>query len=173
MNSQKTRLKVIVHLAIVFLIVGFCSMAQAAIVVNMNVSDTEDELVITTHGTCQGTNVPNGCMAVTGGKQQINFNLVGNRDCSMVAGEKWKLDSVVLSESKGAESGISQVASDDFGADIDTGEITQPVSENDSHIGVRDDNTAAYDIWYTVTAKCGSTTINTDPRIKNDGSGRN
>lgn len=154
-------------------VVGYSTVAQAAIVVNMEVNEAEDALEITTHGTCGGTNPPRGCMLVSG-KQQINFNLIGDKSCSLNPGTDWKLHSVVLSKYKNAEPGISQVAADDFGADIDSGVITAPIMQKDYHIGVRDNNTQEYDIWYTVYAKCGDmATIDADPRIKNDGTGRN
>ena len=67
-------------------------------------------------------------MKVTGKGQQINFNLIGDRSCSGGDGAEWVLDKVVLSEEKG-QVGISQVASDDFGADMATGEIVDPISQ--------------------------------------------
>ena len=170
-NKNKYGYKALLQWSILVLVVGFFSNVQAAIVVNMEVNEGETELNITTHGTCSGTNVPRGCMKVTGKNQQINFNLIGNRGCSATPGTNWKLESVVLSEEKG-QVGISQVASDDFGADMETGNITNPVSQNDHHMGVRDNNTEAYDVWYTVYAQCGGVKISTDPRIKNDGTGQ-
>ena len=173
MLKMMSRFKPIIGSALFVSVLGLSSIAHAAIVVNMEVSDNEDALNITTHGTCGGTNPPRGCMLVSG-KQQINFNLIGDKSCSLSPGAQWKLHSVVLSESKNAAPGISQVAADDFGADINSGLITAPVTQRDFHIGVRDNNTQAYDIWYTVYAKCGeNATIDADPRIKNDGTGHN
>ena len=113
MNKNKSGYKAALRGSALFLLVFFFSNAHAAIVVNMEVSDDETELNITTHGTCSGTNVPRGCMKVTGKGQQINFNLIGDKSCSANADNEWMLESVVLSEEKG-QVGISQVASDDF-----------------------------------------------------------
>jgi hypothetical protein len=172
MKTQKNSLRFFLQLVLTVSAIGFFSIAQAAIVVNMEVSDDEDALNITTHGTCNDANNSRGCITATG-RQQINFNLVGDKMCSLATGEKWKLDSVVLSESKDAAAGISPVASEDFGADINTGRITDKLLHNDKHISIRNNNTAAYDIWYTVYATCGDQTIDADPRIKNDGTGNN
>ena len=173
MKTQTTRFRAFLQLAFVVSVTGLCSLAQAAIVVNMEVNQAQDELVITTHGTCSGNNPARGCMKVTG-KQQINFNLIGNKKCTNAPpGSKWMLESVVLSESKNSAPGISDVAASDFGADKATGVVTSPVSQNWKHIGIRDDNTAAYEVWYTVNAKCagGTGKLSTDPRIQNDGTG--
>lgn len=175
MKMKMYKLKAFLQLALVLSVTGVCSLAQAAIIVNMEVNEAQDEMIITTHGTCTGDNPARGCMKVTG-KQQINFNLIGNRICkSAPPGSKWMLESVVLSESKNSAPGISDVAASDFGADKATGLVTSPVSKNSKHIGMRDNNTAAYEIWYTVNAKCagGTGALSTDPRIQNDGSGQN
>ena len=174
MKTQTTRLRTFLQLAFGLAIAGFFSLAQAAIVVNMEVNEAQDDLIIRTHGTCTGDNPARGCMKVTG-KQQINFNLIGNKECKAAPpGSEWMLESVVLSESKNSAPGISDVAASDFGADKATGLVTSPVSQNSKHIGIRDNNTAAYEVWYTVNAKCagGTGVLSTDPRIQNDGSGQ-
>jgi hypothetical protein len=172
MKIQKNLFKFFLQTVLVLSTIGFFSIAQAAVVINIEVNDDETALDITTHGTCNDSSNSRGCIKASG-RQQINFNLVGDKMCSLETGEKWRLDSVVLSESKDAGPGISRVASDDFGADANTGRITDKLLHNDQHITVRNNNTAVYDVWYTVYATCGGQTIDADPRIKNDGSGNN
>ena len=60
----------------------------------------------------------------------------------------------------------------DFDADQGSGRVN-PVSSNANHILIRDYNSAVYDIWYTVYAKCSGdkSVINSDPRVENDGTG--
>ena len=173
MKKQRTKLEGLLQLTILFCVVGFCSIAHAAIVVDMEVSPAEDKLLVKTHGTCISGQNPKGCIHVTG-KQQINFNLK-NKKCSEANGARWELESVVLSTSKGVQTGISAVAASDFGANEASGIVTATVSQNAHHIGIRDNNTAEYEVWYTVFAKCvgGNSKIDIDPRIKNDGTGYN
>ena len=102
---------------------------------------------------------------------QLNFNLTGQTACS--AGGDWELDYVALGNGNKASPGnISQVAAEDFDADQGSG-IVSPVSQNARHILIRDNNSEAYDIWYTVYAVCegNGSTITTDPRVENDGTG--
>lgn len=174
MKKQMIITKGFLRIALVLSVSGFCTISQAAIVVQLKVSPNQDKLLVETRGTCVSGQNENGCVHVTG-KNQINFNLVGDKNCATAPGAKWALDSVVLSNSKGSAPGISQVASADFGADVNTGIVTAPVSKNPNHIGIRDNNTQKYDIWYTVVAKCAGSGsgIKIDPRIENDGSGRN
>jgi len=150
-----------------FLIAGFSSLAQAAVVVNMSVNSSQDKLTITTNGTCTSGN-QNGCVKASG-RQPINFNLTGNRSCS--AGGNWELDSVALGMSQGSTGNLTATAASDFNADQSTGEVT-PNTQSANYIQIRNNNTAAYNVWYTVYATCGDMEIDTDPRIENDGSGR-
>jgi len=160
-----TGLKTFLLLAAVLSIVGFHSIAQAAIVVSLAVNESQDELIATSHGTCSQNNT-NGCERVSG-NQQINFNL-GQHSC--VSGGSWALSQVLLGNSKNSTGNISAAAVADFNADQSSG-IVRPVSQNPNHIGIRDKNMQAYDIWYTVTATCGGSTIYLDPRFENDGTG--
>ncbi|HEY5775509.1 MAG TPA: hypothetical protein VIS57_05425 [Xanthomonadales bacterium] len=145
------------------------SAAQAAaIVVNLEVNDSQTKLVATTPGSC--TRIPNtpGCVHATG-QVQINFNLTGNSSCSEAEGAKWQLDHVAM----GDPGNISAVAAADFNADQTSG-VVSPISQSANHILIRDNNTQAYDIAYTVYARCegGSSVIDSDPRVENDGSGQ-
>ena len=156
-------------LTLIFLIVGFSSVVQAqAIVVNMQVNESETKLTITTPGNCTRGANHTGCVKGQG-KQPINFNL-GDKRCS--AGGNWGLDYVALGMSEGSTGGLTADAASDFNADAATGRVT-PNKQNASHIQIRNNNMSAYDVWYTVYATCGSDVIDTDPRIENDGSGRN
>ena len=150
-----------------WVLMGFSSITQAAIVVNMQVNDSETKLSVTTPGNCiRGANNP-GCIKAQG-QQPINFNL-GNKRCS--AGGNWSLDYVALGMSEGSIGGFSTDAASDFNADASSGRVT-PNSQNLNQIQIRNNNMNAYDVWYTVYATCGSDVIDTDPRIENDGSGR-
>ena len=164
-NRTKDVMKWITVLAVT----AFSVSAQAAIVVQMQVNDAETKLTITTRGTCQNGANPNGCVRAQGA-QPINFNLVGDKNCS--AGSKWELDYVALGMSQGSVGNLKPpVVPGDFNADPTTGRVT-PNSQNANSIQVKNNNTAAYDVWYTVYATCGGSVIDTDPRIENDGSGR-
>lgn len=142
--------------------------AQAAIVVQMQVNASETGLDITTQGTCQNGTNSNGCVKAQG-RQPINFNLVGNRSCS--AGGSWELDSVALGMARKSTGNLTAVAASDFNADQSSGEVTAN-NQSGNSIQIRNNNTAVYDAWYTVYATCGDSEIETDPRIENDGSGR-
>lgn len=153
-------------LVLILVFVGFSSIAHAAIVVNMQVNDSETKLTITSPGNCiRGVN-SNGCVKGQG-QQPINFNL-GNKRCS--SGGNWSLDYVALGMSEGSTGGLSADAASDFNADAASGRVT-PNSRNANHIQIRNNNMQAYDVWYTVYATCGDSVIDTDPRIENDGSG--
>jgi len=151
-------LKRLLQTATVLCAVGMISAAQAAPppVVLLRVNADETKLEMTSPGNCVKNNTP-GCVRVSG-KALINFNLTGNTNCC--------LDHVAL----GDPGNISAVAAADFNADMTSGRVT-PVSQNCRHIQIRDNNTAAYDIAYTVYANCGGTLIDSDPRVENDGTG--
>jgi hypothetical protein len=154
---QTYQFKRLLQTAAVFSALGMISAAQAAaIVVNLDVNESQTKLVPTTQGTCIHANAP-GCVRASG-QVQINFNLTGNTSCS--------LDYVAV----GDPGNISDVAASDFNADKETGHVT-PVSQSDRHILIRDNNTQAYDIAYTVYANCGGNQIDSDPRVENDGTG--
>jgi len=163
---QVTGLKTFLQLAAVLSVVGFHSIAQAAIVVDLEVNASQTKLEATTRGNCSQNNT-NGCVRVSG-NQNINFNL-GNYSCA--SGGSWSLSQVFLGNSKNSRGSISTVAASDFNADQSSGLVSPAGNPNTNHIQIRDNNTQAYDIWYTVTATCGSSTIELDPRIENDGSG--
>jgi hypothetical protein len=152
------KLKRVLHLSIVLCAVGMISVAQAAaIVVHLDVNESQTKLVPTTPGNCARNNTP-GCVRASG-QVQINFNLTGNTNCS--------LDHVAL----GNPGGISAVAASDFNADQGSGYVT-PISQSGRHILIRDNNSQAYDVAYTVYANCDGTVINSDPRVENDGTGQ-
>ena len=159
-------LKTFLQLAAVLSVVGFHAIAQAAMVVDLEVNAGQTNLEATTHGNCSENNT-NGCLRVSG-NQNINFNL-GNYSCA--SGGSWSLSQVFLGNSKNSRGNISEVAASDFNADQSSGLVTPAGNPNPNHIGIRDNDTHAYEIWYTVTATCGSSTIELDPRIVNDGSG--
>jgi hypothetical protein len=153
--------------ATLVLVVVWGVSAHAAIVVQMRVNDTDDKLEITTRGSCTSGSNPKGCVKALG-RQPINFNLVGDKRCP--SGELWQLDYVALGMSEGSTGGLTPKAASDFNADVASGEVT-PNSQNPNSIQIRNNNSAAYDVWYTVYATCDDMVIDTDPRIENDGSG--
>lgn len=164
------------QLLAILAVTGFYSAAQAQIVVNMQVSPSEDKLIVTTRGACSRPPNNAGCVRASG-RIQINFNLVGNAKCSEANGAKWELEHVQLggknSSSKPASwGGDDSEVEYDFAAANGTW-IVNPVSQSARHILIRDYNAMAYDIWYRVIANCvgGSSSIETDPRVKNDGTG--
>lgn len=161
------RAGVLSKLTLILFIVGFSSIAQAQIVVNMQVNESETKLTVTTPGNCTRGANHTGCVKGQG-RQPINFNL-GNKSCS--AGENWSLDYVALGMNEGSTGGLTADAASDFNADAASGRVT-PNSQNANHIQIRNNNMNAYDVWYTVYATCDTDVIDTDPRIENDGSGR-
>ncbi len=158
---------VLTRLICVLFIAGFSSIAQAALVVNMQVNESETKLTVSTPGNCARGANHTGCIKGQG-RQPINFNL-GNKRCS--AGGNWTLDYVALGMSEGSTGGLTAEAASDFNADASSGKVT-PDSQNANHIQIRNNNMSAYDVWYTVYATCDDSVIDTDPRIENDGSGR-
>lgn len=157
MKTGKTKSLMLV--AAVLSAVGSISLAQAAaIVVNFDVNESQTKLVATSPGTCTSGNNSNGCVHASG-QVQINFNLTGSTTCA--------LDHVAL----GGPGNISAVAAADFNADMSSGIVT-PISQSDRHILIRDNNSEAYDVAYTVYANCNGALIDSDPRVENDGSGR-
>jgi hypothetical protein len=155
---QTYKLKRLLETAAVLCAVGMISSVQAAaIVVNLDVNADQTKLVPTTPGNCASNNTP-GCVRASG-NVQINFNLTGTTNCSLAH--------VAL----GAPGNISEVAAADFNADMASGVVT-PISQSGRHILIRDNNTAAYEIAYTVYANCNGTLIDSDPRVVNDGSGQ-
>lgn len=151
------------------LLLGLCSVAHAQIVVQFDIDSANNKLIATTPGNCQ--NPPNkpGCVRASG-RVQINLTLPGITTCAN--GGNWELDYVALGTSEGQMGNISAVAADDFGADQTTGVVTA-VTESDRHILIRNNNTQAYDVWYTVYASCSGdgTVADSDPRFENNGSG--
>ena len=175
MDKRVKRNRAFVKLTGLLLLAGFCSIAHAQIVVNMNVNDNQDKLTITTPGSCSNGANPNGCVKANG-RQPVNFNLTGSRSCSSgdtwgSSGDTWELDYVALGMSEGSTGNLTAKAASDFNADQSTGVVT-PNSQNANHIQMQNNNTAVYDVWYTVYAICGDSVIDTDPRVENDGSGR-
>ena len=168
MKQQKSKLQGLLKIVTVLSILGAWSIAQAQIVVDMRVSSNEDELEITTHGSCEGPKNRKGCIGVSG-QVLINF-LLKRKKCS--SDGIWELHQVVLGEEKGSPGNIGIDAASDFDADEVSG-VVNLKKQTARHIQIRDDNLDEYDIWYTVSAKCaaGDKTIYTDPRIRNDGTG--
>ena len=165
MKLQQNRLKTFLLMAVVLSVAGFHSVAQAAIVVNLEVNASQDQLVATTRGNCSQNNT-HGCIQMSG-NQVINFNM-GNFTCA--SGDRWALSQVILGNAKNSSGNISADAVRDFNANQSSG-VATPETQNANHIGVRNKNLSAYTIWYTVTATCDGATIKLDPRILNDGSG--
>jgi hypothetical protein len=169
MQKQTFKLAGLLRAAVVLSIIGFMPVAHAQLVVGLDVSPDQDKLVVTTRGACAKQPNPPGCLRVSG-QVQINFNL---KNASCDGGQSWALDYVALGNSnKGQPGSISSTAASDFNANQSSGVVT-PVSKSAKHILIRDNNSAAYDIWYTVFASCGGSTIKSDPRVENDGSGHN
>lgn len=161
MKKQVTTLKLFFQLAVVLSVAGFHSIAQAQ-VVNLEVNESQTKLLPTSPGSCSRANAK-GCVRVTG-QAQISFNLVGETTCS--------LTHIALGNTENNPGGLSAVAASDFNANASTGVVTPVGSPGARHIKINDHNSAAYDVWYTVYASCGGTTITSDPRIENDGTGR-
>jgi len=163
MKKQATKLKALLQLAAVLSVVGFHAIAQAQ-VVNLEVNESQSKLTVTSPspGSCSRANA-RGCVRVTG-RAQISFNLVGTTECS--------LTHIALGNSENNQGGLSTVAASDFNANSSTGVVTPIGNPNGRHIMIRDNNSEAYDVWYTVYASCGGSTITSDPSIENDGTGR-
>lgn len=165
MKMKVTGLKAFLPLVAVLTVAGFQSTAHAASV-GLKVNDAQTQLEATTRGNCSQNNT-NGCVRASG-NIQINFNLA---QASCASGGNWGLSQVYLGNSKNSRGSISSVAASDFNANSASG-LVAPISQSANHIGIRNNNTQAYDIWYTVTATCGGSTIELDPRVENDGTGR-
>lgn len=164
MKMKITGPKAFLPLVAVLSVVGFQSTAQAASV-GLKLNDSKTQLEATTRGNCAQNNT-NGCVRASG-NIQINFNL---EQASCAGGGNWALSQVYLGTSKNSRGNISTVAASDFNANSSSG-LVDPISQNPSHLGIRNNNTQAYEVWYTVTATCGSSTIALDPRVVNDGTG--
>ena len=161
------RLKTFLKLLTVLSAVGLVSMAQAAIVVKFEVEG--GKLVPKTAGKCKKQPIKPGCLKASNGRVQINFKMQDKR----CPGGKWQLDHVALGNQENSTGNINEVAAVDFNADQVSGRVN-PVSANANHILIRDYNSAEYDIWYTVYARCSgdNSMINSDPRVENDGTGQ-
>ncbi len=173
---KKARMTKLIQLLAILVVTGLYSVAEAQIVVKLEVSSNEDRLVITTLGACARSPVNPGCVRASG-RVQINFNLVGRARCSEASGAKWELDYVQLggkdSPAKPAVWGGNDAdVENDFDAAGGTW-IVNPVNNSARHILIRDNNATKYDIWYKVVANCvgGNSSIETDPRVENDGTG--
>jgi len=162
-----SRFKIILKLVLVLSLVGFYSAAQAQSAIVVGLSVNGDTLQTTSPGSCSRGQNTKGCVGVARGtKTNINFKLP-NATCS--ENESWQLGQVTLSTSnKGQAGGIGSIAASDFNADEVSGVVT-PVASSGNHILIQDNNSQAYDIWYTVSASCGGNTIYTDPRVENGG----
>ena len=170
MKGQLFNFKSFLQFVILLSVVGVISIAQAQKVVELSVSSDESELEIWTKGSCDGPHNNKGCIGVTG-QVLINFNLK-RKSCS--TGGFWRLDHVALSnEEKGEPGDIDEDVADDLKANMETGRVT-PHKQTKRSIQIRDYNKNKFDIWYTVYAKCseGDMMVKTDPRIRNDGTGR-
>jgi hypothetical protein len=164
--NKKIRISPLSQLLGILALIAFCSVAQAQMVVKLKING--DKLIPTTRGSCAKQPNPPGCVRISG-RTNINFNLTGNNRC---AAGKWVLDHISLSNSEGGQPGdLSAVAASDFNANADSGRVT-PVNKSAKHIMLRDNNSAEYDIWYTVYATCGGQTIDSDPRLENTGTGQ-
>ncbi|MGB5488780.1 MAG: hypothetical protein WBN06_15420 [Lysobacterales bacterium] len=160
------RLKAFLQLIMVLSAIGLVSVAQAAIDVKFEVEG--GKLVPKTAGKCKKQPIKPGCLKASNGKVQFNFKMK-DKKCP---GGKWQLDHVALGNSENSTGNITPVAAADFNADQSSGRV-DPVSSNANHILIRDNNSAVYDVWYTVYARCSGNNlvINSDPRVENDGTG--
>ena len=161
-----------VLLALLFLPGLAMSQGQSSNLVLLRVNDSETALEYnaqgSNHGRCVNSS-ENGCVRVSG-RGDITFRLVNDRRCG--SGSMWELTGVQLggenSGGKGSWGNLSQTAAADFGADAGSGHI--PTGRGNS-ISIRDGNSAAYSLWYRVSAECDGRTIWFDPRMENDGTG--
>ena len=174
----------LLQLLVVLAAIGFYSVAQAQrtnITVQLELNGNQKKLEVTTRGQCSNNN-HNGCIVVRQGTQaRINFSFVGKKQCKLPGGVSWKVGEVFLggkgSLSKpGRWGGLDEQVQADFNvADAASGLLNKESGSNDQSIVIFDDNHNKYDIWYKVTAVCvngdGSVidTVETDPRIKNEG----
>lgn len=138
---------------------------------------------ITTPSTCPGSGAENGCIEVAARKVGIiQFVLDGGtaRSCEGQDDDTWVWQGIRLTDianvatsggtTKKRVGAIKGEAQNDFGADRD-GRI-DAVTINGQYMSIRNMNSKAYEIWYTLIAmQCGDSTITatSDPRIKNHG----
>jgi len=156
-------------LTLILFIVGFSSVAQAQVPSNLQVNQDETALIPITPGNC-ATDNHDGCINMNGrGRPHINFNLTGNRSCS--AGGTWALSQVKLGMNRKTVGNLTGDAPSDFNADQQSGVVT-PLRQTENQIRMQNHNDSTYSVWYTVYATCDGSVIETDPRIENDGSGR-
>lgn len=171
MFDKKNTIRLIL-LPLLFLPALVLAQGMSSNLVLLKVNDGESALEYNASGSNHGRCVSgpgNGCVRVTG-RGDITFRLVSDRRCS--SGASWELTAVQLggenAGGKGTWGNLSPTAAGDFGADASSGYIS---TGRGNSISVRDDNSAAYSLWYRVSAECDGRTIWFDPRLENDGTG--
>jgi len=179
-----TKKRVLLQLAMLIVATGFYSVTQAQvdnITVQLALDANQTKLLATTVGSCQKAN-HKGCVNVKKDrKARIHYVLKGNTNCNKPGGKKWKLGDVYLggknsANKPGVWGNLDQEVRADFNvADAASGRLNGEAGSNDQQIIISDQNKYKYDIWYKVTANCVDSdgkvkaTIETDPRIENDG----
>lgn len=143
----------------------------------------KSEIVIKSPSECPAFPAEMGCVEVKSGEIGIiHFVLDGGtaKSCEGQPDATWVWEEIQLTamgnvDSSGGDvikkvGNISQTAQGDFGA-TSKGDITA-ATINGQYMSVRDMNSAAYDIWYTLYAhQCGNATntATSDPRVRNHG----
>lgn len=143
------------------------------VTVQFSVDTSETALEIDTPSQCRSGG-DNGCVeALPGERIRIQLVLGSNETCS--SGGTWGLSEVYLggedSPGKPSSWGNLNKATADFDVDPVTGLVTPENGSNRNQIKFSNQNSQAYDVWYKVTATCGSRTIESDPRVRNGGVG--
>lgn len=143
------------------------------VTVRLSVSDDESRLVADTPSQCSNS-AGRGCIeARPGAKLMINLVLGGDESCS--SGGSWGLTDVYLggenSPSKPGSWGGLNLAARDFNVDPGSGRVEPEPGSSRQVVRFVNENTAAYDVWYTVQAECNGRVIELDPRIRNGGIG--
>ncbi len=143
------------------------------VTVQVSVSDDETYLEVDTPTQCSSA-PGRGCIeAAPGVKQRINIVFGGDEPCS--SGGRWGLTAVYLggenSPGKPGSWGGLNLAARDFNADPGSGRVNLESGSNPQALRFINQNTAAYDVWYTVQAECNGRVIEVDPRIRNGGVG--
>jgi hypothetical protein len=134
-----------------------------------------------------GESRKDGCIQVIKNKKsEISFHLIGNPECTLESGKKWKLSAVYLggfnSRSKPTGSfGFTSKANfdkvnGDFNGVKKTSGLVTSADIKDNKITINDENEYLYNVWYKIEAICeredggdAHPPISYDPRIKNEG----
>lgn len=153
---------------------GWTAAAEAQyrpVTVQVSPNDDETELVAVTPSQCANSPNPGCVQARVGERLRIQIVLGADEKCS--SGGRWALTGVYLggedsATKPGSWGGLSK-AVNDFDVDAASGRVQ--TGSNPNALNFTDENTQAYDVWYTVQAECDGRVIELDPRIRNDGRG--